>query len=106
MVVPGRGPSSWVTTFPLGSVTGVISRSKNPFFWASTARSCDSLANSSIRWRDTSYLSATFSAVMPIGMYMWFTKSDRLSSTNRGFASSRPKPTPDVRLTLSTPPAT
>jgi len=31
MVVPGRGPSSLATTVPSGRVTGMISRSKNPF---------------------------------------------------------------------------
>ena len=37
-VVPGRGPSSLVTTVPSGRVTGMISRSKNPFSWDATAR--------------------------------------------------------------------
>ena len=41
-VVPGRGPSSLVTTVPSGSVTGMISRSKKPFSCDSTARVCDS----------------------------------------------------------------
>ena len=40
-VVPGRGPSSLVTTSPLGVVTGMISRSKKPASWAATARVWD-----------------------------------------------------------------
>jgi len=43
-VVPGRGPSSLDTTVPSGRVTGVISRSKNPFSWEFTARSWESVA--------------------------------------------------------------
>ena len=105
-VVPGRGPSSFSTSVPSGSVTGVISRSKKPFFCASTARSCESLANSSMRSRVTPYFSATFSAVSPIGMYMWLTKSERPSSMKRGLRSSLANPFPPVRLTLSTPAAT
>ena len=67
-VVPGRGPSSFATTSPSGRVTGVISRSKNPFSCDSTARFCDSAANSSISSRVTPLYSATFSAVWPIAM--------------------------------------
>jgi hypothetical protein len=37
-VVPGRGPSSVLTVVPSGSVTGTISRSKNPLLMASSAR--------------------------------------------------------------------
>src|SRR5437870_5620473 len=106
MVVPGRGPSSRLTLVPSGNSTGVISRSKNPFFWASTARFWDMTANSSMRSRLTPYFSATFSAVSPMAMYMWLTKSGRDSSTNLALASSRENPLPAVRLTLSTPPAT
>ncbi len=62
-VVSGRGPSSAETSVPSGVVTGVISRSKNPFFWASTARCWDRNANSSISSRDTCSRSTTFSAV-------------------------------------------
>jgi len=51
-----------------GVVTGVISRSKNPFFWASTARCWDRNANSSISTRVTPSCSRTFSAVCPIAM--------------------------------------
>ena len=67
-VVPSRGPSSLVTTVPSGSVTGVISRSKNPFFCDSTARCCDSAANSSISLRLTFSARRTFSAVWPMAM--------------------------------------
>ena len=62
-VVLGRGPSSVVTLVPSGSVTGVISSAKNPFSTFSTARSWDSLANSSISVRVTPSSSRTFSAV-------------------------------------------
>ena len=68
-VVPARGPSSLLTTVPSASVTGVISRSKKPFACASTARSCERAANSSISWRVTPSTSRTFSAVKPIAMY-------------------------------------
>ena len=37
-VTPARGPSSLLTTVPSGSVTGVISRSKNPSAMAFSAR--------------------------------------------------------------------
>ena len=67
-VVPGRGPSSLVTTSPLGSVTGMISRSKKPRSWAATARCCERAANSSISSRPTFSYSATFSAVWPMAM--------------------------------------
>ncbi len=67
-VVPGRGPSSFDTTVPSGVVTGVISRSKNPFSCDATARCCESAANSSISSRVTLAYSATFSAVCPIAM--------------------------------------
>ena len=67
-VVPARGPSSLVTTVPSGRVTGMISRSKNPFCWDSTARVCESSANSSISSRVTFSYSATFSAVWPMAM--------------------------------------
>ena len=67
-VVPGRGPSSLVTTVPSGRVTGMISRSKNPFSWDSTARVCERSANSSISSRVTFSYSATFSAVWPMAM--------------------------------------
>ena len=67
-VVFGRGPSSLVTTVPSGVVTGMISRSKKPFSWDSTARVWESRANSSISWRDTFLYSATFSAVWPMAM--------------------------------------
>ena len=50
-VVSGRGPSSFDTTVPSGRVTGVISRSKNPFSTLATARFCDSTPNSSISRR-------------------------------------------------------
>ena len=68
-VVPARGPSSLVTTVPSASVTGMISRSKKPFSWDSTARCWDRRANSSISSRLTFSYSATFSAVWPMAMY-------------------------------------
>ena len=67
-VVLGRGPSSLATTVPSESVTGMISRSKKPFSCDSTARVCDSRANSSISCRVIFSYSATFSAVWPIAM--------------------------------------
>ncbi len=67
-VVPGRGPSSLVTTVPSARVTGMISRSKNPDSWAATARVWDWRANSSCSSRLTFLYSATFSAVWPMAM--------------------------------------
>jgi hypothetical protein len=64
----GRGPSSLPTCVPSASVTGTISRSKNPLSWAATARSCERCANWSCCSRVTPYFSATFSAVRPIAM--------------------------------------
>ncbi len=104
-VVLGRGPSSAAAMRPSGRTTGVISRSKKPFFCASTARSCDRLANSSIRSRVIPYCSATFSAVIPIGMYTWLMKSGLDSSANLGFMSSESNPLPMVREIDSTPAA-
>ena len=66
--VSGRGPSSRDTTVPSGRVTGMISRSKNPLRWDSTASSWLRSANSSISVRETRSHSATFSAVWPIAM--------------------------------------
>src|ERR1700687_1748897 len=106
MVVPGRGPPSWVTRVPSGSGTGVISRSKNPFFCASTARFCEMTAYSSMASRLTPNCSATFSAVTPMAMYISLTKSGRVLSRKRGLRSSTENPLPLVRLTDSTPPAT
>jgi hypothetical protein len=63
IVVPGRGPSSRVT-----SPTATISASKWPESRAATARACDTTAHSSCASRDTLQRSATFSAVNPIGM--------------------------------------
>ena len=68
-VVPARGPSSFDTTVPSGSVTGVISRSKKPF-------SCD-CDRALLRARgelvhllaaDASRTRPTFSAVWPMAM--------------------------------------
>ena len=67
-VTPARGPSSFDTTVPSGRVTGVISSAKKPFSTLATARSCESLANSSISVRDTPSYSTTFSAVWPMAM--------------------------------------
>src|SRR6266536_1971087 len=50
-VVPGRGPSSVLTTRPSGRVTGVISRSKKPSAMAFSARFCERAPNSSWSWR-------------------------------------------------------
>ena len=68
IVVPGRGPSSCVTSVPSGVVTGTISLSKCPLSRASTARFCEMTAHSSCASRLTLQRSATFSAVRPIGM--------------------------------------
>ena len=68
IVVPGRGPSSRLTSVPSSSVTGTISRSKWPLWTASTARFCEVTAHSSCCSRVTLQRSATFSAVSPIGM--------------------------------------
>ena len=67
-VVPSRGPSSFDTTVPSGNVTGMISRSKKPFFCDSTASCCERAANSSISCRPTFSASRTFSAVCPMAM--------------------------------------
>ena len=63
-----RGPSSLLTSVPSASLTGTISRSKMPFSWAATARSCERWAYLSWSSRVTPYFSATFSAVRPIAM--------------------------------------
>ena len=68
IVVPGRGPSSRLTSAPSGVVTGTISRSKWPLSRAATARFCEVTAHSSCASRLTWQRSATFSAVTPIGM--------------------------------------
>ncbi len=62
-VVPGRMPSSWLTTVPSGVVIGVISRSQKPRSSEAVARCWLSAANSSISSRVTPSNSATFSAV-------------------------------------------
>ena len=67
-VVPGRGPSSVVTSVPSASVTGTISGSKWPSSRAFTARCWEIAAHSSWLSRLTLRLFATFSAVIPIGM--------------------------------------
>ena len=63
-----RGPSSRATSVPSGSLTGTISRSKNPLSCEATASSCERCAYLSMSARLTSHLSATFSAVRPIEM--------------------------------------
>ena len=82
IVVPGRGPSSFLTTVSgtsislpslstslcAGTVTGTISFPKWPLATASTARFCEITAHSSWDSRLTLQRSATFSAVIPIGM--------------------------------------
>jgi hypothetical protein len=82
IVVPGRGPSSCLTTVSwtstglpsrsvsvcAGTVTDTISASKWPESRASTARFWEMTAHSSCCSRVTPQRSATFSAVIPIGM--------------------------------------
>ncbi len=68
IVVPGRGPSSLATSVPSSFLTGTISLSKWPLSCASTARFCETTAHSSCCSRVTLQRSATFSAVIPIGM--------------------------------------
>ena len=46
-VTPARGPSSALTTVPLGVVTGVISRAQKPSLIAFSARFCERTPNSS-----------------------------------------------------------
>ena len=53
IVVPGRGPSSRVTSVPSGVVTATISASKWPESRAATARFCDVIAHSSCASRLT-----------------------------------------------------
>mmetsp|Transcript_35910 Transcript_35910/g.73796 ORF Transcript_35910/g.73796 Transcript_35910/m.73796 type:complete len:233 (+) Transcript_35910:325-1023(+) len=75
-VEPSRGPSSLVITisfsFPSASstvtLTGTISRSKRPSFWARSAFMCDSTAKRSCTSRETPYFSATFSEVTPMAL--------------------------------------
>mmetsp|Transcript_104991 Transcript_104991/g.302110 ORF Transcript_104991/g.302110 Transcript_104991/m.302110 type:complete len:337 (-) Transcript_104991:247-1257(-) len=76
IVTPSRGPSSFVTVTCLTSpvflslmnvVTGTISESNSPFFWAAIALACDSTAMRSCCSRVMPYFSATFSEVMPMG---------------------------------------
>ena len=68
IVVPGRGPSSAVTTVPSGRVTGVISRCQKPLAMAFSARFCERTPNSSCCSRVMPRSSATFSAVWPIAI--------------------------------------
>ena len=82
MDVPGRGPSSLVTSVSgtstslpslstslcAATVTPTISLSKCPLCWASTARFWDTTAHSSWASRETLQRWATFSAVRPMGM--------------------------------------
>ena len=67
-VVPGRGPSSVLTTVPSGRVTGAISAAKKPAAMASSARCCDRTPNSSCSARVMPRRVATFSAVWPMAM--------------------------------------
>jgi len=62
-VVPGRGPSSVLTTVPSGSVTGAISASKMRFAMAFSARFWERTPNSSCSAREIPRRVATFSAV-------------------------------------------
>ena len=65
-VTPARGPSSVATTVPSGMVTGRISRAKNPFAIAFSARFWLRTPHSSCRCRETPRRVATFSAVWPM----------------------------------------
>ncbi|CNH79200.1 Uncharacterised protein [Mycobacterium tuberculosis] len=67
-MVPARGPSSLLTVLPSGSVTGVISRSKNPLLIASSARFWLRTPQWSWSSRLMPVMMATFSAVWPIAM--------------------------------------
>ncbi len=67
-VTPARGPSSFDTTVPSGSVTGVMSLAQKPSAMAFSARFCDRTPNSSISSRVTPLSRARFSAVWPIAM--------------------------------------
>ncbi len=67
-LVPGRGPSSLLNNSPLGSGTGIISRSKKPSSRAFTAAVWLFTAYRSISSRLMFSRSATFSAVCPIEM--------------------------------------
>src|SRR5439155_3723737 len=94
IVVPGRGPSSLVTTASgtstslpslsvsrcAGTVTGTISLSKWPSATASTARVWEISAHSSCASRLTLQRSATFSAVIPIEMYALYSDPSEPSS--------------------------
>ena len=65
-VTPARGPSSLLTTVPSASVTGAISRSKNPSAMAFSARFWLVTPHSSWRSREMPRRVATFSAVWPM----------------------------------------
>ena len=67
-MVPGRGPSSVLTTVPSGMVTGVISLAKWPRSIASTARLWERTPQWSWSSRVIPVVWATFSAVWPMGM--------------------------------------
>ena len=67
-VVPGRGPSSVLTTVPSGSVTGAISRAKKPWAMACSARFWERTPKASWSARGIPRRVATFSAVWPIEM--------------------------------------
>mmetsp|Transcript_100081 Transcript_100081/g.261008 ORF Transcript_100081/g.261008 Transcript_100081/m.261008 type:complete len:300 (+) Transcript_100081:206-1105(+) len=74
-VVPARGPSSAFTVTTVSTpdlsftlvVTGTISRSNRPAFWAASALLCDSTASMFCLSLEMFHFSATFSEVMPIG---------------------------------------
>ena len=65
---PARGPSSFETTVPSGSVTGVMSLAQKPSAMAFSARFCERTPNSSMSSRVTPFSRARFSAVWPIAM--------------------------------------
>mmetsp|Transcript_104080 Transcript_104080/g.299592 ORF Transcript_104080/g.299592 Transcript_104080/m.299592 type:complete len:337 (-) Transcript_104080:41-1051(-) len=76
LVTPSRGPSSFetVTSFTVPVflsltfvVTGTISESNHPFFWARMAFACESAAMASWTSRVMPYFAATFSEVRPMG---------------------------------------
>ncbi len=113
--MPGRGPSSLLTTVSgtsiwlpslsvsecAGTVTGTISGSKCPDSTAATARVWEMSAHSSCASLDTPQRSATFSAVMPMGMYTSYSAPGEPSTLWLN-SPALPRPT---RLTASTPAA-
>ena len=68
-VTPGRGNSSTLnstSSFFFFTMTGTISSSKRPVFWAASAFCWEAAANSSSSWRVMPHTSQMFSAVVPM----------------------------------------